>query len=140
MDPIKTSGLGKPFILAGREDHSQTDESWSELYPNLCGPRAEVSFANTTHGSFQDLPTLLSALDIPGELKPVLDQLLGSAEPEALDEAINAVLMGFLDLSFRGKAEWLEKGVEDSPLTSFARKDLKRGGKTCRRTGACRMR
>lgn len=103
VEPIRSQGLNKPFLLAGRYGHSAPDSSdptWNQFWPHLTGSRVELAINGTAHGSYTDRPLLLSALGLPD---PVLDQVageIGSVRGRRLETIVNDVLMSFFDLVF----------------------------------------
>ncbi|KAM4059847.1 platelet-activating factor acetylhydrolase, isoform II domain-containing protein [Hirsutella rhossiliensis] len=99
VDPIKSLGLRKPFLLAGRVNHSTTDHTWNEFWPHLDGRRMELAIKGTAHGSFSDRPILLSTLKLPEKARQEVEKELGTINAKRLDEVLNGVLTSFFDLA-----------------------------------------
>ncbi|UKZ75759.1 hypothetical protein TrVFT333_003453 [Trichoderma virens FT-333] len=108
VDPILSTDIKKPFILAGRKGHDAEDPTWNQFWPHLKGKRMEINIANTQHGAFKDDLMLLSALNIPADAKAAIQQVLGSIDPHQLDKDLNGILTAFFDLLFHGKKQSLE--------------------------------
>ncbi|KID98348.1 PAF acetylhydrolase family protein, partial [Metarhizium majus ARSEF 297] len=106
VEPIRSQGLDKPFLLAGRPGHSaanSTDPTWNQFWPRLAGPRVELAIDGTAHGSYTDRPLLVSALGLPDA---VLDRFagdIGSVRGPELERIVNGVLASFFDFVFYGK-------------------------------------
>lgn len=109
-EPIRDQGLSKPFMLAGRFNHSNggTDPTWNEFWPHLRGPRVELAINGTEHASYTDRVLLLSALNLPPPVQQALIPLLGSVAARRLETISNSVLMGFFDFVFRHNKQSLE--------------------------------
>ncbi|KAG5985452.1 hypothetical protein E4U55_000014 [Claviceps digitariae] len=105
VDPARRLGLDKPFLLAGRYNHSGEDGTWDEVWPHLRGPRAEMAIRGTAHASFTDRPLLVSALGLPERALRGLESLIGSIEGRRLEGMVNEVLVGFLEYTLYNKDE-----------------------------------
>jgi pimeloyl-ACP methyl ester carboxylesterase len=110
VDPILSTDITKPFILAGRKGHDAEDPSWNQFWPHLKGKRAEIAIANTQHGAFKDDLLLLNTLNlnISAEIKQGLQEALGSIDPHQLDKDLNGILTAYFDLLFDGKKQPLQ--------------------------------
>lgn len=108
VDPILSTDITKPFILAGRKGHDAEDPSWNQFWPHLKGQSMEIAIANTQHGAFKDDLMLLSTVDISAELKGALQEALGSIDPHQLDQDLNGILTAYFDLLFQGKKQPLQ--------------------------------
>ncbi|KAG6003198.1 hypothetical protein E4U21_002275 [Claviceps maximensis] len=97
VGPVKQIGLGRPFLLAGRYNHSGEDETWDEFWPHLRGPRAEMAIRGTAHASFTDRPLLVSVLGLSEDTLRSLEGLIGSVAGRRLEAIVNDVLVGFFD-------------------------------------------
>ncbi|KND93766.1 Platelet-activating factor acetylhydrolase [Tolypocladium ophioglossoides CBS 100239] len=112
-DPVKSLGLSKPFLLAGRPGHAAEDATWDEFWPHLRGPRAQLAINGTEHGSFTDRPALLSVFDFPPPVKQALQGLLGSIDSKRMDVVLNGVLGRFFELALYGR-DGPFRGVEQA--------------------------
>ncbi|OAA36813.1 PAF acetylhydrolase family protein [Metarhizium rileyi] len=127
VEPIRSQGLSKPFLLAGRYGHSapnSTDPTWNQFWPHLTGPRVELAINGTTHGSYTDRPLLISALGLPDV---VLDQFageIGSIKGPNLQRMVDSVLMAFFDFVFYGKAKELDRLTQRYSEVSITRRNL----------------
>lgn len=102
-EPIRSEGLKKPFLLAGRYGHSapnSSDPTWNQFWPHLTGPRMELAINGSEHGSFTDRPLLVSALGLPDAVLDQVAGLLGSIRGRRLEKIVNGVMMGFFDFVF----------------------------------------
>jgi hypothetical protein len=124
IDPILSTDITKPFILAGRKGHDAEDPSWNQFWPHLKGKRMEINIANTQHGAFKDDLMLLSALNISAEIKEAVQQVLGSIDPHQLDKDLNGILTAYFDLLFYGKKQPLQAIPHDFANVTIARSTL----------------
>ncbi len=113
FDPVLRDGLSKPFMQVGRPGHRDQDETWDEFWPHLRGPALEVAVAGTTHGSFPDMLTLLSALDLPESVLKMLREAYGEISPSDMDKDLNGALDAFLQFLFTGNGTSLA-GIHDN--------------------------
>ncbi|KAG5983130.1 hypothetical protein E4U43_006315 [Claviceps pusilla] len=112
VDPVRRLGLDRPFLLAGRYNHSGEDGTWDDVWPHLRGPRAEMAIRGTAHASFTDRPLLVSALRLPEQALKGLESLIGSVEGRRLETIVNDVLVGFWDYSLHHKDEGIRSLTE----------------------------
>ena len=98
--PIRNQGLRKPFMLAGRFNHTATDNTWNVFWPHLRGPRVWLETNGTQHASYTDRPLLVSALNVPPDMQAALYPLIGSIPGRRLESIVNDILVGFLDFVF----------------------------------------
>ncbi|KAL7796777.1 Alpha/Beta hydrolase protein [Trichoderma ceciliae] len=108
IDPILSTNIAKPFILAGRKGHAAEDPSWNQFWPRLEGKRMEIAIANTEHGAFKDDLMLLSMVKVSADIKEAIQGLLGSIDPHQLDKDLNGILTAYFDLLFYGKKQPLQ--------------------------------
>lgn len=108
IDPIMSTDITKPFILAGRKGHDAEDPSWNKFWPHLKGKSMEIAIANTQHGAFKDDLMLLSTVKVSAEIKEAIQKVLGSIDPHQLDKDLNGILMAYFDLLFDGKKQPLQ--------------------------------
>lgn len=108
IDPILSTDITKPFILAGRKGHDAEDPSWNQFWPHLKGKSMEIAIANTQHGAFKDDLMLLSTMNFTAAVKEALQGALGSIDPHQLDKDLNGILMAYFDLLFYGKKQPLQ--------------------------------
>ncbi|EFY91480.1 PAF acetylhydrolase family protein [Metarhizium acridum CQMa 102] len=110
VEAIRSQGLSRPFLLAGRYGHSaanSTDHTWNQFWPRLAGPRVELAIHGTAHASYTDRPLLVGALGLPGA---VLDQFageIGSVKGTELEGIVDGVLASFFDFVLSSKTQRL---------------------------------
>ncbi|CCE29949.1 uncharacterized protein CPUR_03796 [Claviceps purpurea 20.1] len=115
VEPVRSLGVDKPFLLAGRQNHSAEDATWNQFWPNLRGPRVELAINGTAHASFTDRPLLVSALHLPEQALKGLEGLIGSLPGRCVESIVNDALVGFFDYTLYRKDEGLR-----SLLTKYA--------------------
>ncbi|KAG6034942.1 hypothetical protein E4U40_003220 [Claviceps sp. LM458 group G5] len=115
VEPVRSFGVDKPFLLAGRQNHSAEDDTWNQFWPNLRGPRVELAINGTAHASFTDRPLLVSALHLPEQALKGLGGLIGSLPGRCVESIVNDALVGFFDYTLYRKDEGLR-----SLLTKYA--------------------
>ncbi|PNP46079.1 hypothetical protein TGAMA5MH_02114 [Trichoderma gamsii] len=108
IDPILSTDITKPFILAGRKGHNAEDPSWNQFWTHLKGKSMEIAIADTQHGAFKDDLMLLSTMNFTAEVKEALQGVLGSIDPHQLDKDLNGILTAYFDLIFYGKKQSLQ--------------------------------
>ncbi|KAF4507280.1 hypothetical protein G6O67_005937 [Ophiocordyceps sinensis] len=124
VDPIKSLGVQKPFLLAGRVNHSTTDPTWNQFWPHLGGPRMELAINGTKHGSFSDRPLLLSTIKVPDGARGGIEKELGTINASRLDAVLNGVLTSFFDFALHGRRDRLEAISYKFPDVSIQRENL----------------
>ena len=112
FDPVLTSGLKKPFMLLGREKHADEDETWSQFWSVLRGPKAMVGVSGTTHASFTDIPALIQSLGLPDEAQAEVEKLLGTVGGSRMQEIVAGVCTSFFTSVFTGKYRQLQEAVK----------------------------
>lgn len=125
FNPVLKTGLGRPFLLLGRPNHSSEDPTWPALYNKLRGARVEMAVAGAIHASFTDFPVIVDILNLP---KPTADHVSGSVSWERMDVVIKSVLIAFCEFVFGNNAspELLQYGQEGLPEITVVRADLGR--------------
>lgn len=123
VNPVLSSGLSKPFLQLGRQNHTSEDPTWNQFWPHLRGKKSELAIADTQHGTFEDFLPLLSLLNLPSEVEKVIQENLGRITPKEMDAAVNSVLSAFFDLIFQGNATPL-KNINRTPKISVLRSSL----------------
>ncbi|KAH6609060.1 paf acetylhydrolase family [Trichoderma cornu-damae] len=108
VDPILSTNITKPFILAGRKGHDAEDPTWNQFWPHLKGERMEIAIADTQHGAFKDNLMLLSTVNVPAVVKQAIQEGLGSIDPHQLDRDLNGILTAYFDLLFYGNKQPLQ--------------------------------
>lgn len=125
IEPTKSLGLSKPFVLAGSSDATAIAAGWDQLWPKLRGPRMELRVNGTMHRSFTDGPLLMASLPIPDPIKKLLGGQLGSIEPRRIEGIINSIVISLLDLAFNKSALPLGTISEKFPEIRVTRSKLK---------------
>ena len=92
--PVRSSGLVSPFFQIGRPKHEKDDETWGEFWKNLRGAKSELEITGAVHGSFTDIPTILSALDLQlsSDQKKILQGLAGSLDWSMISDIVAAIV------------------------------------------------
>lgn len=121
---VVRTGLDKPFLMLGTPKHYEVPESnWSEFYGNLRSSKMVLGVSNTTHSSFTDGPLLLTGAAIPDQLKPVLDEMLGSIDALHLQNITVDIMGGLADLAFNGNGSKL-RNIGKFPEVSIEHQSL----------------
>ncbi|KAK8062834.1 platelet-activating factor acetylhydrolase- isoform II domain-containing protein [Apiospora hydei] len=125
FNPVLETGLDRPFLLLGRQDHSAQDPTWAALYEKLRGARVEMSVAGTVHSSFTDYPFIVDALKLP---KDAAEQVAGSVSGQRMDTVVKSVLAAFCEFVFGSKAapELLKPGNGPVPELTVVQADLRK--------------
>ncbi|KAJ4136549.1 hypothetical protein NW768_004165 [Fusarium equiseti] len=115
----------KPFILVGADRNDPYD--WDEFYSKIAGPKMVLEIMKTQHYAFTDVPLMLSKIKIPKESQPVVDEIFGTLDGRKVEKATNQILVGWLDLLFKGKINTLKK-VGRNVNVKVKRSDLVKHG------------
>jgi hypothetical protein len=101
--PVAESGLDKPFLQIGAQDHNQTsDTTFSEFWNHLRGFRREFTVNGTVHIAFMDVPVLR---DLLGEAFPAQQRNQSGTIPgERLLEIETALIDSFFAFCLEGRA------------------------------------
>lgn len=108
--PAADQGLDRPFILAGTPiPVNSTSPPFNGFMDKLRGPKMLLTINDTKHLSFFDVPLMLALQeqDIPPELLPVIDDVLGGIDGKLLADAVNRVLTAMVRFLFRDDARGL---------------------------------
>ncbi|RFU76993.1 paf acetylhydrolase family [Trichoderma arundinaceum] len=124
VDPILSTNIAKPFVLAGRNGHDAEDPSWNQFWPHLKGKRIEIAIADTQHGAFKDDLMLLSTVTLPADIKKAIQEALGSIDPHQLDRDLNGILTAYFDLLFYGKKKPLQAIPREFANVTIVRSSL----------------
>lgn len=128
FDPIMTAGLSKPFMLLGRQGHAEEDGTWDTFYSHLRGTAAELAINGTMHWSYMDILTLLGALNLPDQIRPVIQEVFGTIDPGDLDRSLTGAMVAFLELLFKGDKTQLKDVHERFPSVSIVKSKVRKGG------------
>ncbi|KAG5973070.1 hypothetical protein E4U58_005725 [Claviceps cyperi] len=90
FEPVRSLGVERPFLLAGRQNHS---------------PRVELAMNGTAHTSFTDRPLLVSALHLPEQAVKGLEGLIGSLPGRCVESIVNDAFVDFFDYTLYRKDE-----------------------------------
>lgn len=108
---VAEQGLDRPFILAGTPipENSTSPPPFNGFMDKLRGPKMLLTINDTKHLSFFDVPPMvaLQEQDIPPEVLPVIDAVLGGIDGRLLAEAVNRVLAAMVGFLFRGDVRGL---------------------------------
>ncbi|HEX6360851.1 Tat pathway signal protein [Actinophytocola sp.] len=110
--PVAAHGLDRPFMLMGREgsDHT-TEPSWRAFWAHSTGWRRDLTLRDARHQSYTDLESILPQTGLPRE---VVEQAIGTADPDRAVAAVRAHVASFFDRWLRGRDDHLLDGP--SPL------------------------
>jgi len=99
--PVAKSGLDKPFLQIGAQDHNQsTDHTFADFWSHLRGFRREFVINGTVHIAFMDVPVLR---DLLGEAFPAQQRnQSGSIAGERLLEIETALINSFFAFCLKG--------------------------------------
>ncbi|PWN86884.1 hypothetical protein FA10DRAFT_269974, partial [Acaromyces ingoldii] len=97
-EPLPASGLSQPvlFIAHGTAD----DDSWTQAWPLLTGPKLWLTINETQHQTFSDVPTLLQAA---GQNATAYADLLGTIAPAEMVRILTAYTTAWMKGSFAGR-------------------------------------
>ncbi|KAH6889494.1 Alpha/Beta hydrolase protein [Thelonectria olida] len=102
FEPVLSKGLSKPFFLLGRPNHNSEDATWAQFWKHLRGPKLEAEIAGTVHGSYTDLPLVMSALGLSDAVKKQLATQFGSIDPERMSKVLTKTVSSFFKSAFAG--------------------------------------
>ncbi|KAK8029687.1 hypothetical protein PG993_010978 [Apiospora rasikravindrae] len=125
FNPVLESGLDRPLLLLGRQDHSSEDPTWPALYAKLRGARVEMSVKGAIHASFTDYPFIVDTLKLP---KDTAEQVAGSVSGQRMDAVVKGVLVAFCEFVFGNKTapEILQPGPGPVPELTVVQADLRK--------------
>ncbi|KAH8892644.1 alpha/beta-hydrolase [Thozetella sp. PMI_491] len=105
--PVLDIGLDQPFMLVGRPNHTAEDPTWDAFWKQLSmrgAPRALLAVNGTQHGSFTDVPTLLTAVglssSVTGPLGEILRGQFGAIDWTRVQGILSRVIVAFLEFTF----------------------------------------
>ena len=81
----------------------------------------------TQHYAFTDVPLMLTKIKIPKESQGVVDEIFGTLNGRKVEKATNQILVGWMDLLFKGKTSALKK-VGRNANVKVKRSDLVQHG------------
>lgn len=112
--PVVETGLSKPFILVGTAEAIEKggQDGWRTFYDNSNGIKMMLGVNETTHQSFFDPVYVLSLKEIPAEVLPVLQAVLGPIDGKVMADISRELVVGLADLAFEGDASTL-KGIDE---------------------------
>ncbi|KAM0418769.1 hypothetical protein ACHAPT_012279 [Fusarium lateritium] len=97
---------GKPFVLVANGGDPVVD--FDEFYAKIDAPKMDLVVRNTQHYAFTDVPLLLTAYQVPAASQPLVDQAFGKLNGKQVEEAVNEITAGLLELLFGNKTKPLE--------------------------------
>jgi predicted dienelactone hydrolase len=110
--PVATSGLDRPFLLFGSQDHNRdNDPSWASFWAHLRGWRLDLKLTGAQHSSFTDAQYLEPQL--AGLLRLSASQLaqdIGTIKPGRALDAERSYLLAFFDQQLRHRHSKLLDG------------------------------
>jgi len=68
-----------------------------------------LEIIKTQHYAFTDVPLMLTKIEIPTESQPLVDEIFGTLDGRKVEKATNQILVGWMDLLFKGQAGALKK-------------------------------
>lgn len=124
VNPIMSQGLDKPFMLMGVKDHAGHDDTWNIIWPKLQGKKVQLEINGTTHGTFEDLPTLVPLMNLPPQTQGPIAMLLGTVTWQDAHKSIEGGLIAFFNLVLYGKSKELKEIEQKFPNITIARSAL----------------
>ncbi|KAI1057242.1 hypothetical protein LB507_001470 [Fusarium sp. FIESC RH6] len=122
---VNHEGFKKPFILVAADRKDPFD--WHEFYSKIDGPKMVAEITKTQHYAFTDVPLMLTKIKIPKESQGVVDEIFGTLNGRKVEKATNQILVGWMDLLFKGKTSVLKK-VGRNANVKVKRSDLVQHG------------
>jgi pimeloyl-ACP methyl ester carboxylesterase len=126
--PVAEPGTDKPVLLVGPPIPENSTTTPSEAFmENLRGPKMLLTIDGTLHLSYFDVPLLLTYREdeIPPEVAPVIDMVLGTIDGNELVEVMNAILKAMIAFLFNDDVEGLCRISKDFPeILEVVEKDL----------------
>ncbi|KAK5993008.1 putative 1-alkyl-2-acetylglycerophosphocholine esterase-like protein [Cladobotryum mycophilum] len=123
VNPILSTDITKPFVLAGQLAHDAGDPTWGQFWPHLKGKSMQIGIDHTLHGSFKDILLLASVLDLTDETRQAIQQAVGSIDPYQLDKDLNGILNAFFKLIFNGQPAPLQNLPQNFANVSIVRRN-----------------
>lgn len=104
--------LDRPFMMFSSEHHNRnSDRSWARFWKNLHGERLDLKLRGSGHNSFTDCQALCpQAPGAFGMTPPVLEQALGTIDPNRSIEIQRTYLAAFFDKHLRHRHSHLLDG------------------------------
>ncbi|KAK7224109.1 hypothetical protein V2G26_012112 [Clonostachys chloroleuca] len=124
VEPVLSEGIEEPFLLLGRPNHHQEDDTWIQFWKSLRGPKAELALNGTLHGSYTDMPRLFNALNLPAEAKAQAASLIGAIDGERLDKILTSTLSSFFTFVLGGSSEEFNNVVKSFAEVSVINEEL----------------
>ncbi|KAH8706186.1 Alpha/Beta hydrolase protein [Ilyonectria robusta] len=112
VEPALSKGPKQPFLLLGRPNHRAEDATWATFWKNLRGPKTELALAGTVHGSFTDVPLIVTALGLPAEVKAQISSTIGTIDAQRLEKVLMKILSSFFTYTSEGKNTPFFKAVK----------------------------
>lgn len=95
-EPLPASGLSQPVLFIA---HGTADDSWTQAWPRLKGPKLWLTVNETQHQTFSDVPTLLQAA---GQNATAYAGLLGTIAPAEMVRILTAYTTAWMKGAFAG--------------------------------------
>ncbi|KAF7547426.1 hypothetical protein G7Z17_g7748 [Cylindrodendrum hubeiense] len=124
VDPALSKGPKQPFMMLGRPDHRTEDSTWAPFYNNTRGPKVELAVVGTLHGSYTDVPLVITALGLPAEVKDQVSSVIGTIDAEKLEKILFKTLSAFFTYVFEGKPKTFLNAVKASSELSIVNSKL----------------
>ncbi len=135
FDPVLETGLDQPFMLIGRPNHTAEDSTWDTFWVKRAArgaPRVQLEVKETQHGSFTDIPALLTAAGLSssagGQLGEVLREQFGAIDWTKIQNIVSEMLVAFLEFAFGDRkvvsAVLTEEGDPELPEVGMVRGEL----------------
>lgn len=97
---------GKPFVLVS--NGAQDIVNFEDFYKKIHGPKLDLLIKHTHHYAFLDIPLLLSQMDVPPEVKPAVEEIIGTLDGRKVEKAIDQIVSGLVDFAFYDKDKGLK--------------------------------
>ncbi|KAI5456728.1 Alpha/Beta hydrolase protein [Mariannaea sp. PMI_226] len=124
FNPALSQGLSSPFFLLGRPNHTSEDATWGQFWKNLRGPKFEAQIAGTVHGSYTDMPLVISALGLPDNVKSAIAPEFGTIDGERMNEVLTYTLTSYFASIFSRSPAAFQKAVKKVSEVSILKSKL----------------
>ncbi|WP_307840790.1 hypothetical protein [Streptomyces sp. GESEQ-4] len=108
LSPVARHGLGRPFLLMGREgsDHT-TEPSWAAFWSHSTGWRRDLTLRGSRHQTYTDLATVMPQTGLG---RDVVEETIGTIDPARAVATVRACVTSFFDRWLRGRDDHLLDG------------------------------
>jgi hypothetical protein len=118
LSAVARDGLGRPFMLMGREgsDHT-TEPSWGAFWSHTSGWKRDLMLRGSAHQTYTDLASVMPQTGLGRE---VVEERIGTTDPRRAVAAVRAYVTSFFDRWLRGR----DDGLLDGPSPCYPEVDF----------------